>query len=134
MSERSVVSWNSMISCLVQSRRDSEALRLFGEMRVQGFEPSEATVVTVLPVCTRLGAVDIGQWIHSHTDSKGLLEEVVSVGNALVDFYCISGCLELGSSIFKQIPLQKDVVSWNVMISGLAFNGKGQHGVTCLRK
>ncbi|PON89495.1 Pentatricopeptide repeat [Trema orientale] len=128
MSERSIVSWNSMISCLAQSGRDSEALRLFGEMREQGFEPDEATVVTVLPVCARLGVVDVGQWIHSYTDSKGLLQEVVSVGNALVDFYCKSGSLELASSIFKQMP-QKDVVSWNVMISGLAFNGKGQHGV-----
>ena len=128
MSERSIVSWNSMISCLSHSGRDSEALRLFREMREQGFEPDEATVVTLLPVCARLGALDVGQWIHSFTDSKGLLQEVISVGNALIDFYCKCGSLELASIIFKQMH-RKDVVSWNVMISGLAFNGKGEHGV-----
>lgn len=128
MSDRSIVSWNSMISCLAQSGRESEALRLFGEMREQGFEPDEATVVTILSVCARLGAVDVGQWIHSYAASKGLIQEVISVGNALVDFYCKSGSLEIGSSIFKQMQ-RKDIVSWNVMISGLAFNGKGQQGV-----
>ncbi|XP_062081856.1 pentatricopeptide repeat-containing protein At1g09190 [Humulus lupulus] len=128
MSERSIVSWNSMISFLAQSGRDSEALRIFGEMREQGFEPDDATAVSVLPVCARLGAVDVGQWIHSYTDSKGLLQEVISVGNALIDFYCKCGSLELASSIFKQMHRQ-DVITWNVMILGLAFNGKGQHGV-----
>lgn len=128
MKQRSIVSWNSMISCLAQSGRDSEALRLFGEMRDQGFEPDEATVVTVLPVCARLGAVEVGQWIHSYADSKRLLREVISVGNSLVDFYCKCGDLQSASSIFKKMHT-KDVVSWNVMISGLAFNGEGQHGV-----
>lgn len=128
MKQRSIVSWNSMISCLEQSGRDSEALRLFGEMQDQGFEPDDATVVTVLPVCARLGAVEVGQWIHSYADSKRLLREVISVGNSLVDFYCKCGDLQSASSIFKKMH-RKDVVSWNVMISGLAFNGEGQRGV-----
>ena len=128
MSERSIVSWNSMISYLAQSGRDSEALGLFGEMREQGFELDDATVVTVLPVCARLGAVDVGKWLHSYADSIGLLKEVISVGNSLVDFYCKCGKLESASSIFNQM-YRKDVVSWNVMISGMALNGEGQHGV-----
>lgn len=127
MSERSIVSWNSMISCLAKSGRDSEALQLFGEMRDQGFELDEATVVTMLPVCARLGAVEIGECIHSYTDSTGLLQ-VVSVGNALIDFHCKCGNLDSASSIFRQMQ-HKNVVSWNAMISGLAFNGKGELGV-----
>ncbi|GMN44010.1 hypothetical protein TIFTF001_013196 [Ficus carica] len=94
----------------------------------QGFEPDEATVVMVLPVCARLGAVEVGQWIHSYADSKRLLREVISVGNSLVDFYCKCGDLQSASSVFKKMD-RRDVVSWNVMISGLAFNGEGQRGV-----
>ncbi|GMY21861.1 pentatricopeptide repeat-containing protein At1g09190 [Fagus crenata] len=128
MSERSVVSWNSMISCLAKSGRDSEALEIFGEMRDQGFELDEATVVIVLPVCARLGAVDVGQWIHSYLGSRGPLQNVISVGNSLVDFYCKCGKLEVAQRIFNEMP-RKNVVSWNVMISGLAFNGEGEVGV-----
>ncbi|KAF3454595.1 hypothetical protein FNV43_RR05043 [Rhamnella rubrinervis] len=128
MNERSIISWNSMISCLAKSGRDSEALQLFGEMRDQGFELDEATVVSTLPVCARLGAVEIGEYIHSYTDSTGLLQEVASVGNSLVDFHCKCGNLDSAFSIFRQMQC-KTVVSWNAMISGLAFNGKGQLGV-----
>ncbi|XP_041016672.1 pentatricopeptide repeat-containing protein At1g09190 [Juglans microcarpa x Juglans regia] len=128
MTERSIVSWNSMISSLAQSGRDNEALELFGEMWQQGLEPDEATVVIVLPVCARLGAVDVGQWIHSYSGSRGLLQDVISVGNSLVDFYCKCGNLEIAWNIFNEMPA-KNVVSWNVMISGLAFNGKGETGV-----
>ncbi|XVE89574.1 hypothetical protein DITRI_Ditri20bG0006900 [Diplodiscus trichospermus] len=128
MSERTVVSWNSMISCLEQSGRHGEALALFHEMRELGFQPDEATVVIVLPICSHLGAVDVGKWLHSYAESSRLYQNVVSVGNALVDFYSKCGNLETSLQIFNDMPC-KNVVSWNTMISGLAFNGRGELGV-----
>ncbi|KAL2492032.1 Pentatricopeptide repeat-containing protein [Abeliophyllum distichum] len=128
MGERSVVSWNTMISCLAQSGKYMEALGLFREMWYEGFEPDEVTVVTMLPVCAHLGEVDIGRWVHSHVESSGLYNDFISVGNALVDFYCKSAELEKAFEVFKDMP-RKNVVSWNVMISGLAFNGNGELGV-----
>ncbi|KAG8363886.1 hypothetical protein BUALT_Bualt19G0069100 [Buddleja alternifolia] len=128
MGEMSVVSWNTMISCLAQNRRYEDALRIFREMWDKGFEPDEATVVTILPVCARLGEVDIGKWIHSYVESSGLYQDFVSVGNALVDFYCKCGDLEIALEVFKDMPC-KTVISWNSMISGLALNGKGELGI-----
>lgn len=128
MRERSVVSWNSMIHCLAQSGRHNEALGLFHEMCDQGFELDEATVVTMLPICARLGAVDVGQCIHSYAESSGLYPEFVSVGNALVDFYCKCGILDTGRNVFNKMP-RKNVISWNAMIFGLAFSGRGELGV-----
>ncbi|KAF7805057.1 pentatricopeptide repeat-containing protein [Senna tora] len=128
MNERSIVSWNIIISCLAQSKKDDKALELFREMLEQGFEPDDATLVTVLPVCARLGALDAGKWIHSYANSRGFQHDVIAVGNSLIDFYCKSGNLEAAWSIFNEMP-HKNVVSWNAMISGLAYNGKGELGV-----
>ncbi|XWS64459.1 hypothetical protein CRYUN_Cryun05aG0005700 [Craigia yunnanensis] len=128
MSERSVVSWNSMISYLAQSGRPSEALALFHEMKELGFQPDEATMVIVLPICAHLGAIDVGQWIHSYAESSRFYQNAVSVGNALMDFYSKCGNLETSLQIFNDMPC-KNVVSWNAMISGLAFNGRGELGV-----
>ncbi|KAL2514961.1 Pentatricopeptide repeat-containing protein [Forsythia ovata] len=125
MGERSVVSWNTMISCLAQSGRYMEALGFFREMWYEGFEPDEATVVTMLPVCAHLGEVDIGRWVHSYVESSGLYNDFVSVGNALVDFYCKCAELKKAFEVFMDMP-RKNVVSWNAMISGLAFNGNGE--------
>ncbi|KDP23406.1 hypothetical protein JCGZ_23239 [Jatropha curcas] len=128
MSERSIVSWNTMISCLAQSGRDREALGLFHEMQDQGFKPDEVTVVVILPICARLGAIDVGQWIQSYAESSGLHRKFVSVGNALVDFYSKCGSLETARRVFNDMP-QKSAISWNAMISAMAYNGKGELGV-----
>ncbi|OMO86303.1 hypothetical protein CCACVL1_09650 [Corchorus capsularis] len=128
MSERSVVSWNSIISGLAQSGRHSEALALFDEMREMSVQPDEATLVIVLPICAHLGVVDVGRWIHSYAESSKLYHNVISVGNALVDFYSKCGNLETALQIFSNMR-SKNTVSWNAMISGLAFNGKGELGV-----
>ncbi|XP_059313280.1 pentatricopeptide repeat-containing protein At1g09190 [Lycium ferocissimum] len=128
MGERTVVSWNLMISSLAQNGREKDALELFHEMRNSEFEPDEATVVTVLPVCGQLGELDLGMWIHSYVKSKGLYPKLVSVGNALVDFFGKSGDLETAFTIFKDMP-RKNVVSWNAALSNCAFNGKGELGV-----
>ncbi|KAJ4968791.1 hypothetical protein NE237_015492 [Protea cynaroides] len=128
MEERSVVTWNSMIASLARSGKDNDALKLFREMWDNGFDPDDATLVTVLPVCARLGVYDVGRWIHSFADSKKLSRDVVSLGNSLVDFYCKSGDTETAHRVFNEMP-QKNVVSWNAMISGLAFNGQGELGV-----
>ncbi|KAF2288316.1 hypothetical protein GH714_005979 [Hevea brasiliensis] len=128
MSERSIVSWNIMISCLAQSGRDSEALGLFHEMKDQGFNPDDATLVIVLPICARLGAVEVGQWIQSYAESSVFFRDSVSVGNALVDFHSKCGVLETAKKVFNEMP-QKSVISWNAMISAMAFNGKGELGI-----
>ncbi|XP_076915771.1 pentatricopeptide repeat-containing protein At1g09190-like [Bidens hawaiensis] len=128
MRERSVVSWNTMLSGLSKAGYEREALKVFHEMCDNGFEPDEATVVTMLPVCARLGEDDIGQRIHSYTKSSKLYEKHVSVGNALVDFYCKRGFLDAAFMVFNGMPL-KNVVSWNAMISGLAFNGEVEKGL-----
>ncbi|CAN0914094.1 Pentatricopeptide repeat-containing protein At1g09190 [Linum grandiflorum] len=127
MNERSVVSWNIMISGLAQSGRDGEALGIFREMKDQDVKADEATLVTVLPISARLGDLGVGKWIHSYADSSGLYQKSVPVGNALVDFYSKSGDLDTATRIFNEMP-HKNVVSWNAMISGLAFNGKGELG------
>ncbi|GAB4855642.1 hypothetical protein Ancab_024264 [Ancistrocladus abbreviatus] len=128
MGERSVVSWNSLISSLAKNGRDHEVLELFHEMQVGGFKPDEGTVVSMLPICARSGAVGVGKWIHSYAQSSELFRDFITVGNSIVNFYCKCGDIATAQRIFQEMP-NKNVISWNTMISGLAFNGKGEHGV-----
>ncbi|XP_015939743.1 pentatricopeptide repeat-containing protein At1g09190 [Arachis duranensis] len=128
MKERSIVSWNLMIASMAQGKKDEEALELFRKMLDEGLEPDDATLVAVLPVSARMGAMDVGEWIHSYANDKGFLKNMVAVGNSLADFYCKCGNLSAAWSIFNGMT-KKNVVSWNVMISGLAYNGEGEAGV-----
>ncbi|PWA55101.1 Pentatricopeptide repeat-containing protein [Artemisia annua] len=128
MRVRSVVSWNTILSCLAKSGREREALGMFREMLDDGVEGDEGTVVSMLPVCARLGEDGVGEWIHAFAKSSGVYEKYVSVRNSVVDFYCKRGRLDDAFLVFENMP-GKNVVSWNAMISGLAFNGDGEKGL-----
>ena len=61
-------------------------LIVFNFPRLKTWEWDEATIVKVLPTCARLGAVHIGQWIHSNTESNGRYGKVVC-GEWLVRYF-----------------------------------------------
>ncbi|KAI9099198.1 hypothetical protein K1719_024965 [Acacia pycnantha] len=110
-----------------ENKKDGEPLELSHEMLERDFEPDDATLVTILTVCACLGDLDAGKWIHSYACSRGFQRDVIAVGNSLVDYYGKSGNLEAAWSIFNEMP-HKNVVSWNAMVLGLAYNGKGELG------
>lgn len=50
------------------------------------------------------------------------------LATALIDMYCKSGSLERAKEVFHQL-INKDVISFNAMIMGLAVNGKGDEAL-----
>ncbi|CAD5196228.1 unnamed protein product [Musa acuminata subsp. malaccensis] len=110
MSERSVVTWNSMIAGFARRGRDAVALQFFQEMwDYSGFEPDDATLAAVLPVCARSGNCDVGSKIHRYAERKGLLKDAVHVGNSIIDMYCKCGDLASAKSVFDQMPRKSAV-------------------------
>lgn len=51
MPVKSVVSWNSMISCYLQNGYYRDALDVFSKMCNSGIHPNETTTVSVLVAC-----------------------------------------------------------------------------------
>ncbi|KAJ0965574.1 hypothetical protein J5N97_026712 [Dioscorea zingiberensis] len=119
--ERDVVSWNSMISGYSKMGFAREAVGLFQEMRVSGFEPDEKTMVSVLAACGDLGDLKLGEWLEGMVDVIGL-ELNTFVGSALVDMYGKCGDLASARRVFDAMP-EREVVVWNAMITGYAQNG-----------
>lgn len=50
------------------------------------------------------------------------------VGNCLIHFYAECGCLDMASRVFSTMP-EKDVISWNSMIDGLAQSGRVEEAI-----
>ena len=55
-----VVSWNAMIANLAQNGAESEAFRLFIEMQKNGECPNAFTIVNLLPACSRVASLKMG--------------------------------------------------------------------------
>ncbi|KAI9097469.1 hypothetical protein K1719_025240 [Acacia pycnantha] len=128
---RTIVSWTTMITGYARVGCHSEALQIFREMQMVGVDPDEISIVSVLPACAQLGALEIGKWIHMYSDKNGFSKKT-SICNALVEMYNKCGCVDQARDLFDQL-VDRDVISWSTMIGGLANNGKAHEALELFR-
>eukprot|EP01018_Ginkgo_biloba_P019490 Gb_31546 [translate_table: standard] len=128
MSTRNVVSWNSIIVAYVQNGHANEALKHLNQMQLADMKPDSATMVSVLPACAQLAALQQGKRIHGVIVRRGF-ESDVFVGTALIDMYAKCGCIEVSRRLFDNM-FKRDVVSWNAIIAGYAQNGQAAEALT----
>lgn len=124
MPYKTIVSWTAMVTGYTRIGCYSDALAVFRQMQMGGIEPDEISIVSVLPACAQLGALELGKWIHMYCDKNGLIRET-NVCNALIEMYAKCGCIDQAKQLFDQI-LKRDVISWSTMIGGLANHGKAR--------
>ncbi|XP_010553997.1 PREDICTED: pentatricopeptide repeat-containing protein At2g36730-like [Tarenaya hassleriana] len=119
MLERNVVSWNSVMTSLVENNKFDFGISYFLEMMDCGFHPDETTMVVMLSACD--ANLSMGKLVHSQEITRGL-ELNCRLGTALVDMYAKAGGLDYARSVFVRTD-EKNVWTWSAMILGLAQYG-----------
>ncbi|KAF7830093.1 pentatricopeptide repeat-containing protein [Senna tora] len=134
MPERNVVSWNAMIAGYAQNERYADAIELFRQMQQQSsMVPNDATLVSVLSACAQLGALDLGKWIHDRFIRRSKMKLRLFLGNSLADMYAKCGCIVDARQVFNSMQ-EKDVISWTILITGLAMHGHANEAFGCFRE
>lgn len=135
MDEKDIFSWNSVISVHQRCSDHYGTLRLFDRMLGNRVQPDLVTVTTVLPACTHLAALMHGREIHGYMIVNGLGKEGtnnefddVLLNNALMDMYAKCGNMRDAHMVFDNMT-EKDVASWNIMITGFAMHGYGDEAL-----
>ncbi|XVE62388.1 hypothetical protein DITRI_Ditri06bG0114600 [Diplodiscus trichospermus] len=116
MSERDVVSWNSLISGYSANGHWEEALEVYNMARMAGIMPDSFTVSSVLPACGGLVHVKEGELVHCLVEKIGLHNDVV-ISNGLLSMYFKFNRLGYARRIFDEMVV-RDTVSWNTLICG----------------
>ncbi|KAK8950451.1 Pentatricopeptide repeat-containing protein [Platanthera guangdongensis] len=133
MPQKNIVVWNAMISGYAQNEKFSDSLKLFRAMlQSRSLRPNPATLVSVLSACAHLGALDSGRWIHSYID-RNAVELTLFLGNALADMYAKCGCIIEARKVFDELH-EKDVISWSIIISGLAMFGHAEEAMSAFNE
>eukprot|EP00253_Pinus_taeda_P013972 PITA_13972 len=128
MPKRDVVSWNVLIAGYCQNDHPHEALAVFNEMLAEGIKPNSISLISVLPACVDLLALEQGKQIHACLIRRGSESHVV-VGSGLVDMYAKCGNVNIAGKLFERMP-EKNVVSWNTIIAGYCQNGYAHAALT----
>ncbi|MQM12297.1 hypothetical protein Taro_045214 [Colocasia esculenta] len=116
--------WNAMIRGFACCGLSLRALTLYRGMLGFGKRADNYTYPFVLMACGDLFLVEVGTRVHGEVVVCGY-ESDVYVGNSLVSMYCKFGETETAWKLFDRMR-DRDLTSWNTMISGYTKNG--EHG------
>ncbi|CAN1285237.1 Pentatricopeptide repeat-containing protein At4g13650 [Linum perenne] len=123
------VSWVAMIAGFSQNGLGAEAVHIFSEMHVKGLIPNQFTYPSILRTCTSLGALDLGEQIHTLVikTERGFDSEI-EISNALITMYAKCGSISDAKRKFLEMPEKSDI-SWNAMITAYSQHGDGLEAV-----
>ncbi|XP_024019300.1 pentatricopeptide repeat-containing protein At4g32430, mitochondrial [Morus notabilis] len=118
----SIVAWNTILSGF---RKSEEAFDFALRMNLNGVKFDSVSYTTILAFCSDYEEFLFGIQLHCLVIKSGFNCEVF-VGNALVSVYSRCENLLDARRVFDEMP-NKDLVTWNAMISG--YTQDGDHGL-----
>ncbi|KAL5700498.1 hypothetical protein ACHQM5_025933 [Ranunculus cassubicifolius] len=126
------ISWNSMLSGYVQNGRANEAVSLFEEMQICSgakARPNPVTALIMVSACAYLGSIHLGKKLH-HFIINNKIKMETTLWNAILDMYAKCGELDTAAQMFHSSPQnERNVTSWNVMISAYGMHGNGKEAL-----
>ncbi|KAK2970084.1 hypothetical protein RJ640_002577 [Escallonia rubra] len=126
---KDIVAWSAMLAGHAQIGDSDGALRLFCQLTSEGFQPNEYTFSSLINACaTPMASVEHGKQVHASSIKSGY-HNAVCVSTALVTMYAKRGDIENANEVFKR-QRERDLVSWNSMISGYAQHGHGKKALS----
>ncbi|RCV21817.1 hypothetical protein SEVIR_4G136200v4 [Setaria viridis] len=119
-----LVTWNTMVSLLVQSGRFDEAVEVLYDMVARGVRPDGVTFASALPACSQLEMLSLGREMHAYVLKDADLAANSFVASALVDMYASHERVDAARRVFDMVPgVDRQLGLWNAMICGYAQDG-----------
>ncbi|XP_058099638.1 pentatricopeptide repeat-containing protein At2g29760, chloroplastic-like [Magnolia sinica] len=126
-------SWNTLIRAHASLSDPTQSLLIYSQMLLQGVHtPNKFTFPFVFKAASELSALKEGRTVHGMVVKSGLHSDVFIL-NSLIHFYAACSNLDLAHQVFVNIP-QRDVVSWNSMITAFAQADCGEEALELFRK
>ncbi|KAI3494779.1 hypothetical protein L1887_40390 [Cichorium endivia] len=117
MPERTIVSWNSMISGYGMHGHVDKALQMFLDLEKSGLVPNDATFVCVLSACTHAGMVLEGWWYFDMMQRVYMIEPKVEHYGCMVDLLSRAGLMKDSEEIIKNMSMAKGPALWGALLS-----------------
>ncbi|XVF68369.1 hypothetical protein PTKIN_Ptkin10aG0199900 [Pterospermum kingtungense] len=124
--------WNTMIRGYAESENPKPALQLYYQMQASCIEPDTHTYPFLFKSIAKLADARVGETVHSTVIRNGF-DSLVYVQNSLLHMYAACGLVDSAYKVFE-LMAERDVVAWNSVINGFAFNGKPNEALTLFRE
>lgn len=119
MPETNAVTWSSMLAGYVQNGFHEEALLLFRDYQLMGFEQDAFMISSAVCACAGLASLIEGKQVYAVSCKSGFGSNVY-VCSSLIDMFAKCGCIREAYLVFQGVEVRRSIVLWNAMISGFA--------------
>ncbi|KAK6794595.1 hypothetical protein RDI58_008048 [Solanum bulbocastanum] len=116
MPQRSIVSWNTMISGYSEWEMSSEAFSLVSLMHSSYIKLNESTLSSLLSVCARSQSLNRGKEVHGLVLKSGY-QSFQLVGSALLYLYSTCHEIEEARMVFDVLHWENELL-WSLMLVG----------------
>ncbi|XP_021275712.1 pentatricopeptide repeat-containing protein At4g21065-like isoform X1 [Herrania umbratica] len=134
MSERSIVSWTSVIVGLAMHGRGLQAVSLFHEMIRDGMVPDDVVFIGLLSACSHSGLVEKGQeYFDLMRKAFGILPKIEHYG-CMVDMLCRAGLVREAVEFVQKMPNEPNSIIWRTLINACRTHGELKLGESLARQ
>ncbi|CAN1804821.1 Putative pentatricopeptide repeat-containing protein At3g49142 [Linum perenne] len=116
LTEKTVVSWTSIIGALAYHGRAIEALNLFAKMKEEGTKPNGFTFTAVLTACRHVGLVDEGKKHFESMFKDYSIVPGIEQCACMVDLLGRAGCLIEAYKFIESMPIHADASVWGALL------------------
>lgn len=113
---RGTCTWNALINAFALNGCARKALEVFTEMKREGFNPNDITMLGVLSACNHGGLVEEGKSWFSKMASFGLTPKIEHYG-CLIDLLGRAGHLEEAERLIESMPYEAN----GIILSSFLF-------------
>nr|XP_010906852.1 pentatricopeptide repeat-containing protein At2g13600-like [Elaeis guineensis] len=162
MPMRDSASWNSLMSGYFRNRQFRETMQTFVSMvRYPNCEPNVFTLTCAMKACGALQCRELSLQLHGFV-KKNDFERDPQIEGSIIDMYIKCGATDLAAQVFNKLESpspfcwnsmllgysnscgveralelfskmpERDVVSWNTMISILSQHGRGREALSMI--
>ncbi|KAF5197244.1 Pentatricopeptide repeat-containing protein [Thalictrum thalictroides] len=133
MQLKDTVTWNTMISRLIQNGKARYAISVFERMRdeekiAECF--SVFTLCSVIKACALLKALRQGKQVHAVVIVMG--RDLLVLSTVLIDLYASCALMEESMKVFFSLNCRKDDAVYNALLSGCVQNRKYEESFSIL--
>ncbi|PWA46904.1 Pentatricopeptide repeat-containing protein [Artemisia annua] len=128
LSQKNVITWNSIITGLAIHGRAKDALDHFTKMQESGVSPNDVTYISVLTACSHAGLVDKGMSIFNQmVQTDGLKPRIEHYG-CMVDLLGRAGRLQEAENLLLKMPGEPDDVVLKALLGACKKHGNIEIG------
>ncbi|XP_024932517.2 pentatricopeptide repeat-containing protein At1g08070, chloroplastic-like [Ziziphus jujuba] len=126
MDQKTVVTWNTILSGYAVNGQAESAVELFDHMRKLGVRPDSVTFLSILHACAHAGFVEEGRKYFDLMRKHYKLTPKVEHYGCMVDVLGRAGLLKEARELIERMDVEPTVIMWGALLNACSIHGDSE--------